>query len=32
MCDVLDKLGDAAVEKAVAEKVVVLCRRHPVPA
>ena len=32
MCDVLDKLGDAAVEKAVAEKVVALCRRHPVPA
>ncbi len=31
MCDVLDKLGDAAVEKAVAEKVVALCRRHPVP-
>ncbi len=32
MCDVLDKLGDASVEKAVAEKVVALCRRHPVPA
>ena len=32
MCDVLDKLGDAAVEKAVAEKVVALCRRFPVPA
>jgi len=32
MCDVLDKLGDAAVEKAVADKVVALCRRHPVPA
>ena len=32
MCDVLDKLGDASVEKAVADKVVALCRRHPVPA
>ena len=32
MCDVLDKLGDASVEKAVAAKVVALCRRHPVPA
>ena len=32
VCDVLDKLGDAAVEKAVAEKVMALCRRHPVPA
>ena len=32
MCDVLDKLGDAAIEKVVAEKVVALCRRHPVPA
>ena len=32
MCDVLDKLGDASVEKAVAEKVVALCRRFPVPA
>ncbi len=32
MCDVLDKLGDPAVEKAVAEKVVALCRRFPVPA
>ncbi len=31
MCDVLDKLGDASVEKAVAEKVMALCRRHPVP-
>ncbi len=32
MCDVLDKLGDASVEKTVAEKVVALCRRFPVPA
>ncbi len=32
MCDVLDRLGDAAVEKEVAEQVVALCRRHPVPA
>jgi len=32
MCDVLDKLGDASVEKAVAAKVVALCRRFPVPA
>jgi len=32
MCDVLDKLGDAAVEKAVAQKVVALCHHHPVPA
>jgi len=32
MCDVLDKLGDASVEKAVAEKVVALCHRFPVPA
>ena len=32
MCDVLDKLGDASVEQAVAAKVVAMCRRHPVPA
>ena len=32
MCDVLDRLGDAAVEQEVAEQVVALCRRHPVPA
>jgi glycine hydroxymethyltransferase len=32
MCDVLDKLGDVSVEKAVADKIVALCRRHPVPA
>jgi len=32
MCDVLDRLGDASVEKAVAAKVVALCRRFPVPA
>jgi len=32
MCDVLDKLGDAAVEKQVADKVVALCRGFPVPA
>ena len=31
-CDVMDKLGDAAVEKHVAEQVVALCRRFPVPA
>ena len=27
-----DHLGDAAVEKQVADKVVALCRRFPVPA
>ncbi len=32
MCDVLDHLGDPAVEKQVAEKVVALCRLFPVPA
>jgi len=32
VCDVLDKLGDAAVEKQVADKVVALCRGFPVPA
>ncbi len=32
MCDVMDKLGDAAVEQRVAEQVVALCRRFPVPA
>jgi glycine hydroxymethyltransferase len=32
MCDVLDHLGEAAVEQRVAEQVVALCRRHPVPA
>jgi glycine hydroxymethyltransferase len=32
MCDVMDKLGDAATEKHVAEQVVALCRRFPVPA
>ena len=32
MCDVMDKLGDAAGEKQVAEKVMALCRRFPVPA
>ena len=32
MCDVLDHLGDAAVEQRVAEAVVALCRRFPVPA
>ncbi len=31
MCDVMDRLGDAAVEKQVSEKVMALCRRHPVP-
>ena len=32
MCDVLDHLGDTALEKQVADKVVALCRRFPVPA
>ena len=32
MCDVLDHLGDAAVERQVADKVVALCHRFPVPA
>jgi glycine hydroxymethyltransferase len=32
MCDVLDNLGDAAVEKQVAERIVALCQRFPVPA
>ena len=32
MCDVLDHLGDAAVEQQVADKVVALCHRFPVPA
>ena len=32
MCDVLDHLGDGAVEKQVAERVMALCRRFPVPA
>ena len=32
VCDVLDHLGDAAVEKQVVEQVLALCRRHPVPA
>ena len=32
MCDVLDHLGDAAVEARVAAEVVALCRRFPVPA
>lgn len=32
VCDVLDHLGHTAVEKQVAEQVVALCRRHPVPA
>ncbi len=31
-CDVLDHLGDAAVEKQVRERVMALCRRFPVPA
>ncbi len=31
MCDVMDRLGDAAVEKQVSERVMALCRRHPVP-
>jgi len=32
VCDVLDSLGDAAVEQRVAADVVALCRRFPVPA
>ena len=32
LCDVLDSLGDAAVEQRVAAEVVALCRRFPVPA
>ena len=32
MCDVMDKLGDAAVEKRVSQSVMALCRRFPVPA
>ncbi len=32
MCDVLDGLGDTAVEQRVAADVVALCRRFPVPA
>ncbi|MCY7306861.1 MAG: serine hydroxymethyltransferase [Rhodoferax sp.] len=32
VCDVLDNLGDPAVEKQVADKVVALCRGFPVPA
>ena len=31
VCDVLDHLGDAAMEKQVAERVMALCRRFPVP-
>jgi len=31
VCDVLDNLGDAAMEKQVAERVMALCRRFPVP-
>jgi glycine hydroxymethyltransferase len=32
VCDVLDHLGDAGVEKQVSERVMALCRRFPVPA
>ena len=32
MCDVLDHLGDAAVEKEVSERIMALCHRFPVPA
>ena len=32
VCDVLDHLGDAAVERQVSERVMALCRRFPVPA
>lgn len=31
VCDVLDHLGDASMEKQVAERVMALCRRFPVP-
>ena len=31
MCDVMDNLGNPAVESQVADKVVALCRRFPVP-
>ncbi|TSA14418.1 MAG: serine hydroxymethyltransferase [Comamonadaceae bacterium] len=32
MCDVLDRMGDAAVEREVAQRIVTLCRRFPAPA
>lgn len=32
MCEVLDHLGDAAVEQQVRERIVALCRRFPAPA
>ena len=31
VCDVLDHLGDASVERQVADQVMALCRRFPVP-
>ena len=31
VCDVLDHLGDASVERRVADQVMALCRRFPVP-
>ncbi len=31
VCDVLDHLGDGAVERRVADQVMALCRRFPVP-
>jgi glycine hydroxymethyltransferase len=32
MCDVMDNMGNAAVEKEVSERIVALCRRFPAPA
>jgi glycine hydroxymethyltransferase len=32
MCDVMDSMGNAAVEKEVSERIVALCRRFPAPA
>jgi hypothetical protein len=32
MCDVLDNMGNAAVEHDVSERIVALCRRFPAPA
>jgi glycine hydroxymethyltransferase len=32
MCDVMDNMGNAAVEKEVSERIMALCRRFPAPA
>ncbi len=32
MCDVMDNMGNAAIEKEVSERIVTLCRRFPAPA